>query len=253
MILLLIATLTTAAAYYDSIPMVDIETLTLKKGQMTTSRRVPPMLQLTCTGRYCESWLQPETVQCYNQGSDGIGIQWRCDAELDNSVKFGAIEVSCEGYSFSGDPTVLVGSCALEYQLVGTGAGPQRYAPRDVYSSDYFVAIAACSMIGLFAMVVIFMVCAASARAVHPTPVVQAPPVIHVPPVPPVVIIDDSPPVVYSNGCGGGGYGRPYYRSYGSGWGGSSWDGGGGSSRPNSSSSSSGSHKSSGYGGSRSR
>lgn len=207
-------------AAHESILMADIKTLTLTKGQLTTSRRVPPMQQLVCLGTKCAEWLQPNTVQCYNQGSDGSSIQWRCDAELDNSVKFGKIEVSCEGYSYKGDRNVLVGSCALEYQLIPVAAASTHY---DQHTKDcvltFFIA---CVVLIVF----IVLVCICSQMA------------------------SDTP--VASSRYGGGGGGIVYRRSYGGGsWGGSSWGRSSGGSR--SWSGGGGSRKSSGFGGSRSR
>ena len=50
-------------------------------------------------------------------------MQWECKADLDDSVRFGATEVFCEGYSYPEDPYVLAGSCGLEYVLELTAAG----------------------------------------------------------------------------------------------------------------------------------
>ena len=38
-------------------------------------------------------------------GKDSTGdVQWKCDADLDTSVRFGRTDVSCEGYSNPDDP-----------------------------------------------------------------------------------------------------------------------------------------------------
>ena len=58
------------------------------------------MKQLNCVKGACALEYQPETVQCLNMGSDGDDIQWKCEAELNSRVKFGHIEVSCEGFEF---------------------------------------------------------------------------------------------------------------------------------------------------------
>jgi hypothetical protein len=50
-------------------------------------------------------------------GTDGVDVQWRCEAELDSDVVFDAVHVSCEGFRDSNDPWVLEGSCGLEYKL----------------------------------------------------------------------------------------------------------------------------------------
>ncbi len=52
-------------------------------------------------------------VQCENQGSDGITIQWECKTDMENAYRFGKIMVICEGYDYPGDQYVLVGSCGV--------------------------------------------------------------------------------------------------------------------------------------------
>lgn len=42
---------------------------------------------------------------------------------MDNSYRFGRIEVSCEGYSHPDDAYILKGSCGLEYTLELTKEG----------------------------------------------------------------------------------------------------------------------------------
>ena len=65
-------------------------------------------------------------VQCFNRGTDGRSIQWECKAEMENSVRFGKLEVFCEGYNYPEDPYILVGSCCLEYNLELTKEGKKR-------------------------------------------------------------------------------------------------------------------------------
>lgn len=62
----------------------------------------------------------PTTVQCYNKGTDGKDIQWKCDASLHNHVALDQVHVSCEGYASSYDTHVLHGSCGLTYSLKPT-------------------------------------------------------------------------------------------------------------------------------------
>lgn len=45
---------------------------------------------------------------------------------MDNSYRFGKIEVSCEGYDYPTDPYILKGSCGLEYSLELTKEGSQK-------------------------------------------------------------------------------------------------------------------------------
>ncbi|KAJ7274334.1 hypothetical protein B0H12DRAFT_391992 [Mycena haematopus] len=42
----------------------------------------------------------------------------QCEADLPSSLRFGQVEVGCEGWSRPGDSYVLAGSCSLEYRLV---------------------------------------------------------------------------------------------------------------------------------------
>ncbi|XP_046632626.1 store-operated calcium entry-associated regulatory factor-like isoform X1 [Daphnia pulicaria] len=107
-----------------SIQMSKIKVLTLNHGKMTNSRRVPAVPQLKCVGGTagCRAFI-PQVVQCENQGSDGITIQWECKTDMDNSYRFGKIIVICEGYDYPGDHYVLVGSCGLEYNIDLTKEG----------------------------------------------------------------------------------------------------------------------------------
>ena len=84
---------------------------------MTNARRSSPVPQLTCKGGPCQ--YAPETAMCRNIGFDGQDVTWQCEAELPKGVKFGKVEVSCEGHSSRDDEYVLKGSCGLEYSLVG--------------------------------------------------------------------------------------------------------------------------------------
>ena len=42
---------------------------------------------------------------------------------MDGGMRFGNIEVVCEGYDHPDDPTILAGSCGLEYKLDLTKEG----------------------------------------------------------------------------------------------------------------------------------
>jgi len=112
----------------DAVQLEQVQVLTFSRGKMTTGRRSSPVSQLNCVGgsAYGRSDLQPATVQCKNVGSDGFGnINWKCEADLDSSVRFGETTVSCEGYSNPDDPYILKGSCGLEYSLDYTEQGRQ--------------------------------------------------------------------------------------------------------------------------------
>ncbi|EPZ36359.1 DUF1183-domain-containing protein [Rozella allomycis CSF55] len=94
----------------------DVQALTFYKGLYTKSSRTKSIPQLKCVGNSICKY-SPSVVQCKNVGFDGNDVQWSCNANLDDRVKFDSLSVSCEGYSYSDDPYVLVGSCGLEYTL----------------------------------------------------------------------------------------------------------------------------------------
>jgi len=124
----------------DRVRLDDVKVLTLKKGEYTAGRRSSPVPQLACvggSGRHLAKDI--DVVQCKNMGSDGYDVQWKCEADLDNSVKFGKIEVSCEGYDYPEDPFILRGSCGLEYTLELTKQGQQQQhqQPQYHHQSDY--------------------------------------------------------------------------------------------------------------------
>ncbi|WWC67498.1 uncharacterized protein I206_101406 [Kwoniella pini CBS 10737] len=102
---------------HKKVPLKSIKTLTFYKDKLTNARRVDPVPQLTCSGSTCKLY-QPEVVQCVNMGDDGFGgVQWRCDTDLPSSLRLGKVDVSCEGWTKSGDMNVLQGSCGLTYDL----------------------------------------------------------------------------------------------------------------------------------------
>ncbi|KAL2007263.1 hypothetical protein VTN00DRAFT_8701 [Thermoascus crustaceus] len=115
----------------NAILLSKVHSLTLRGDRMTTSRRVPPIPQLTCVGpskRLCA--LYPiDTMRCTNQGSDydEEDIQWTCTAELPPEFKLGSTDVVCEGYRSAEDPWVLKGSCGVEYRLALTEVGERRF------------------------------------------------------------------------------------------------------------------------------
>ncbi|GAA5936677.1 hypothetical protein JCM1841_000222 [Sporobolomyces salmonicolor] len=116
------------------IPMSSLTALTLQSSRRTTSRRLPPVPQLTCRGK-CS--YQPDVVQCVKVGDDGAGgVEWKCEADLPRGVRFGEVEVGCEGWDGPDDPYVLRGSCGLTYHLVRSSSaledGPslgERFSP----------------------------------------------------------------------------------------------------------------------------
>jgi len=101
-----------------------IQALTFYKDAVTTARRGSPIPQLVCLGKPC-SLYTPEAVRCTNLGGQGTEIDWKCEADLPATLRFGRVEVSCEGWSHPGDPYVLKGSCGLEYRLVQLSSNVQ--------------------------------------------------------------------------------------------------------------------------------
>lgn len=124
----------------DATLMSDIQVLTLTAGKQTTARRSYSVPQLKCVGGSAahRQDLYPVTVQCRNVGTDGTNIQWKCEADLNRQVKFGATTISCEGYRDSSDLYVLKGSCGLEYTLDHTGDHrAKRPSGRDSYQQAW--------------------------------------------------------------------------------------------------------------------
>ncbi|OWF35556.1 store-operated calcium entry-associated regulatory factor-like [Mizuhopecten yessoensis] len=111
----------------DKVLLSEVETLTLYNGRMTNSRRSGPIPQLKCEGGSagCGTFV-PQVVQCTNKGSDGRDIQWECKTDMDNTYRFGRVEVSCEGFDYPDDPYILRGSCGLEYTIDLTQEGQQK-------------------------------------------------------------------------------------------------------------------------------
>ncbi|KAJ7475902.1 hypothetical protein FB451DRAFT_261752 [Mycena latifolia] len=99
------------------IELARIQALTFYKDSLTESRRTKAIPQLQCVGKPCKLYT-PEVVRCQSLGGSGTEIDWKCEADLPESLRFGRVDVSCEGWSRPGDPYVLKGSCALEYRLV---------------------------------------------------------------------------------------------------------------------------------------
>ncbi|KAM9959975.1 hypothetical protein ACTFIW_007207 [Dictyostelium discoideum] len=103
----------------SKILLKDVQVLTLRSGEMAKARRSSPIQQMECIGGTAtkELELYPKTIQCYNMGSNGVDVQWKCEATLDSTVRLGTIDVSCEGYSYPEDPYITADSCGVFYQL----------------------------------------------------------------------------------------------------------------------------------------
>ncbi|KAF9307224.1 Store-operated calcium entry-associated regulatory factor [Mortierella antarctica] len=213
----LIAWISPASAFGSSsnqkVLLQDVRTLTLHRGRMTTGRRTSPVPQLNCIGGNACGDFEPDVVQCHNAGSDGSDVQWKCEADLPNNVRFGQLDVYCEGYKNPDDPYVLKGSCGLEYKLVYTKSYQRQGYSWDDADINNWVKQAKrrswtetiyfftwISVVGFIAISFLKKIC----RPAHPR---------HDPP----------PPYRASNHGGGGGGG-------GGGWGGGGWGGGSGGS-----------------------
>ncbi|THG92560.1 hypothetical protein EW145_g8674 [Phellinidium pouzarii] len=90
------------------VPLLKIRSLTLHNGEHTTARRAASVPQLLCVGSACKSY-QPDVVRCVNSGGDGAHIDWTCEADFPQNLRFGRAQVSCEGWDRPGDPFVLKG------------------------------------------------------------------------------------------------------------------------------------------------
>lgn len=115
----------------DAILLSNVKALTLRTNSLTTSRRVAPIPQLTCTGpsrRICNLY-KIDTMRCMNAGYDydEEDVQWTCTAQLPPEFKLGSTDVVCEGYRSADDKWVLKGSCGVEYRLLLTDQGERQF------------------------------------------------------------------------------------------------------------------------------
>ncbi|KAI9646151.1 hypothetical protein NHQ30_005591 [Ciborinia camelliae] len=126
--LLAFTPLTTATKSKNAILLSKVKTLTLRDNAKTSHRRVSAVPQLTCSGPGCRHY-KVDVMRCTNQGSDysSEDIQWSCTANLPEEFKLGSTDVICEGYDSKDDEYVLKGSCAVEYRLLLTKEGEEKY------------------------------------------------------------------------------------------------------------------------------
>ena len=130
-LVLTISLLTTTLARKtpESVLLSNVKTLTLRKDLQTTHNRVPAAPQLKCVGGTAKGLYEIDVLRCKNSGSayGDEDIQWTCSASLPSEFKLGSTEVICEGFKNSDDPYVLKGSCGVEYRLILTKAGEEKY------------------------------------------------------------------------------------------------------------------------------
>ena len=113
----------------NAVLLSSVKSLTLRDGALTSARRVDPIPQLTVTGGNANGLYKVDSMRCTNTGSsyDTEDIEWTCQASLPPEFKLGSTEVICEGYNSPDDPYILKGSCGVEYRLVLTEYGEEKY------------------------------------------------------------------------------------------------------------------------------
>lgn len=121
-----------ARTKHEKVLLSDIRALTLRKDAKTSHNRVPAIPQLNLIGGNARGYYKVETLRCKNAGAgySDDDIQWTCTADLPTEFKLGSTDVICEGFANSNDPYVLKGSCGVEYRLMLTDAGEERYLAR---------------------------------------------------------------------------------------------------------------------------
>ncbi|KAB8069363.1 hypothetical protein BDV29DRAFT_51516 [Aspergillus leporis] len=115
----------------NAILLSRVKALTLRGGQSTTARRVAPIPQLKCIGpskRICDMY-PIDLMRCTNAGYDydEEDVQWTCTASLPQEFKLGSTDVVCEGYRSADDKWILKGSCGVEYRLLLTELGEEKF------------------------------------------------------------------------------------------------------------------------------
>ncbi|KZF19179.1 DUF1183-domain-containing protein [Xylona heveae TC161] len=113
----------------QSVRLTDIKSLTLRKDRMTAHRRVAAIPQLNCIGGDAQGLYDIDILRCINAGTsyDNDDVEWTCTASLPDEFKLGSTDVICEGYHSPDDPFILKGSCGVEYRLLLTDKGEEKY------------------------------------------------------------------------------------------------------------------------------
>ncbi|KAF2715206.1 DUF1183-domain-containing protein [Pleomassaria siparia CBS 279.74] len=124
-----LATTTTRAAGGSKIKLSNVQSLTLRDGAKTSHRRVSAIPQLKCVGGSARGLYSVDIMRCNNAGFDYSkeDVQWTCAASLPEEFKLGSTDVICEGYDSPDDEYVLKGSCGVEYRLLLTDEGQEKY------------------------------------------------------------------------------------------------------------------------------
>ena len=123
------ATSTEARKSPESVLLSDVKALTLRKDLKTSHNRIPAVPQLKCTGGTAKGLYEIDVLRCKNAGSSygDEDVQWTCTASLPSEFKIGSTDVICEGFSSSEDQHVLKGSCGVEYRIMLTKLGEEKY------------------------------------------------------------------------------------------------------------------------------
>ena len=129
LLLALTSTISATRSKAERVLLSSVKSLTLRKDLKTTHNRVSAVPQLVCTGGSAKGLYEIDVLRCKNAGySYGEeDIQWTCTASLPSEFKLGSTDVICEGFASSDDPYILKGSCGVEYRLMLTDIGEEKY------------------------------------------------------------------------------------------------------------------------------
>jgi hypothetical protein len=121
---------------YDKVLLSEVQALSLRSNEFTTSRRSSPIPQLTCEEgtytRYCQ--YGPKNMMCKNMGFGDKDIVWECTGYgLTPGYKLTYSDVSCEGYDHPDDPYILKGSCGVLYGV----EKDLTYRQQDTFSTPF--------------------------------------------------------------------------------------------------------------------
>lgn len=129
LVLAITSTGSAARSKPEKLLLSNVNSLTLRKGLKTTYNRVSAAPQLACIGGTAKGLYEIDVLRCKNAGSSygDEDVQWTCTASLPSEFKLGSTDVICEGFASSDDPYVLKGSCGVEYRLMLTDIGEEKY------------------------------------------------------------------------------------------------------------------------------
>ena len=146
----------------ESVLLSSVKALTLRNGLKTSHNRVPAVPQLKCIGGNAKGLYDIDVLRCKNSGSSygDEDIEWTCSASLPSEFKLGTTDVICEGYKNSEDPYILKGSCGVEYRLILTDVGEEKYGKKGNGVFDDYESYKSSSLVAvLFWIIFIAVVC----------------------------------------------------------------------------------------------